>query len=56
MRILGEYQACSHIWCIEHMRLEASEYPIPQIIVVHAEVEYRFASYQVAISRKEKAK
>ena len=38
------------------MQLEASEYPIPQIIVVHAEVGYRFVSYQVAISRKRKAK
>ena len=38
------------------MRLEASEYPIPQIIVVIAEVGYHFVSYQVAISRKRKAR
>lgn len=38
------------------MQLEASEYPIPEIIVVHAEVGYRFVIYQVVISRKRKAK
>jgi|TARA_B110000090_G_scaffold117596_1_gene130924 hypothetical protein len=38
------------------MKLEVSEYPIPQIIVVHAEVGYHFVSCQVAISRKRKAK
>ena len=38
------------------MKLEVSEYPIPQIIVLLAEVRYHFVSYQVAISRKRKAK
>ena len=52
MRHAATYGAAS----TSSMKLEVSEYPIPQIIVLLAEVRYHFVSYQVAISRKRKAK